>query len=452
MIFREFTAFFRPLEIPVECRSTFRHYLVYSLLDAASAGILSNTGLMAIKGLAARDWHLGARLPISSIGMFAALFLGAWMARQRKMPFVVVPGVSFAVASFVAAMFTNPLWFLCAIGVGSAFEMATHPAISAILRIAIPATHRATAVGESRKWSSLVFLISILGSAAWLGLNSQHIVATIRMQLCLAGMLSLGSFLSFRRIRVKETEFETEQAETRGIVQELATLARPLTHNSRFRRYAASSFLFGFSGLIYVSYVEAVLVHDLKLGYVAAAALLHVIPSIAAFVATGYIGRWIDRTNPWRAWGWVRLGWGLDPILLSVVPLTALTMLPGAIALAALARTFRGTTMGASWILWWRIGINHFAPPGADTSRYMGVYIFLNGVMRLVAPVVGGWLVYRYSRAEMLFIGGVGVLLASLHAFLEARREESDPRHATISDFESQFRNVTPPNTLDGSK
>jgi hypothetical protein len=430
--------------------STFRHYFVYSLLDAASAGILSNAGLMALKGLAAEDWHLGVRLPLSSIGMFGALFLGAWMARQRKMPFVVVPGVSFAAASFLAALFTNPLWFLGAIGVGSAFEMATHPAIFAVLRVAIPATHRATVVGESRKWSSLVFLISILGSAAWLALTGPEAVLTIRIQLCLAGVLSLWSFLTFRRIHVNETELKRGGGGKTGIVRELATLARPLTHNPRFRRYAVSSFLFGFSGLIYVAYVEAVLVHDLKLNYVGAATLLHVIPSLATFVATGYIGRWIDRTNPWRAWGWVRFGWALDPIILSVVPLTALTFSSGAVALATLARMCRGTTMGGSWLLWWRIGVNHFAPPGAETSRYMGVYIFLNGIMRLVAPIVGGWLIYRFSRSGMLAIGGVGVLVASMHAFWEASREKPDPRFATISSFESQFKHTTSSDTGDG--
>jgi hypothetical protein len=360
------------------------------------------------------------------------------MAKRRKMPFVVAPGIAFASASFVASICENPLWFLAVIGVGSAFEMAAHPAITSVLRRAYPASQRAAAVGETRKWASLVFLISILGSAASLHWAGQDALFVIRLQLCLAGVLSLGSFLSFRRIRVDNTSLHEGDGARTDPGFGLAALMQPLTGNSRFRRYAASCFVFGFSGLLYLAYIEAILVRDLKLGYLGAAGLLHVIPSVASFLTTGYLGRWIDRTNPWTAWGWIRLGWGLDPVFLSVVSFGALP-LSGAVVLAALARASRGTTMGASWVLWWRVGINHFAPPGADTSRYMGVYVFLNGIMRLVAPVVGGWLIYYFSRSEMLMIGGFGVIASSMHAFWEARRERGDPRLTTMAAFEAQF-------------
>ena len=39
----------------------------------------------------------------------------------------------------------------------------------------------------------------------------------------------------------------------------------------------------------------------------------------------------------------------------------------------------RGSVQGGWWVLWWQIGVTHFAPPGQDTSRYMGIMVFLNG-------------------------------------------------------------------------
>ena len=95
--------------------------------------------------------------------------------------------------------------------------------------------------------------------------------------------------------------------------------------------------------------------------------------------------------------------------------------------------------MGGSWVLWWRIGVNHFAPPGGRYRRYMGLLMFMNGVMRLFAPMLGAALLLRYGRAGMLYIGGAGVLLSALHSFYEYRRERSDKDLATIADFEHQF-------------
>lgn len=76
MILRQLIGF-RPLELVGNARRSFRYHLAFALLDGASAGILSNAGLIAVKGLAAEDWQLGIRLPLSSFGMFAALMLGS---------------------------------------------------------------------------------------------------------------------------------------------------------------------------------------------------------------------------------------------------------------------------------------------------------------------------------------------------------------------------------------
>lgn len=85
------------------------------------------------------------------------------------------------------------------------------------------------------------------------------------------------------------------------------------------------------------------------------------------------------------------------------------------------------------------VGINHFAPPGTDTGRYMGIFTFMNGVLRFVSPVVGGWLIYYFSRGDMLAIGGIGVLASAAHAFWAGAREKARPELATMADFESQF-------------
>lgn len=459
--------------LPANVRRALRFHLAFALLDAAAAGILSNAGIMALRGLGAADWQLGLRLAFSSVGMFATLPLGHWMARRRKTPFVVVPGIAFAVCSTFAALTTDPSFFLVLLGIGAIFEVALRPAITAVVRQVYPATCRGAVTGMIRKWASLVFLISILSSATVLSHWSEQATLVIPLQMLFAGALSLASFLAFRLIPVPQPTEQTvepterqgrqpnrcyrAQAETRdrwslNPVKNLTILGVSATERStavfretwdilrsdgRFRRYLLSSFLFGFSGLLYAPFVAAFLVRDLSLDYLPSSIFLHVIPSVAAFLLTGWIGQRIDQANPWTAWKWIRLGWGLDPLLLAMAAVTG-TIVPGTLmALPIVGRLSRGASMGGSWILWWQLGINHFAKPGADTTRYMGIFTFLNGVMRLSAPLLGAWLLVCTSRECLLLIGGCGVLISALHAGWEARRERRFDHLATMADFEA---------------
>ena len=432
-------------ELPPGCWKNFRYHLAFALLDAAAAGILSNAGIMALRGLGAEDWQLGVRLSLSSAGMFATLPLGHWMARRRKTPFVIVPGFAFAVCSMLASLTEDPLSFLVLVGVGSIFEVALRPAITVVVRTVYPATHRGAAMGVIRKWSSLVFLMSILSSAAMLSQWSERAANVISLQMLCAGVLSMASFLAFRRISIPRSAEETANhpEQPAGTFRQSWRILR---RDDRFRRYLVSSFLFGFFGLLYAPYVAAFLVRDLSLGYLPTSIFLHVIPSAASFLVTGWIGQRIDRANPWTAWKWIRLGWGLDPLLLATAAVTG-TIVPGTMmVLPIVGRLSRGASMGGSWILWWRIGINHFAEPGADTSRYMGIFTFLNGVMRLCAPILGAWLLLRFSREGVLLIGGCGVLMSAVHAGWEARRERRFRHLATMADFEAELPSAKPNN------
>ncbi|RMG33065.1 MAG: MFS transporter [Planctomycetota bacterium] len=422
-------------ELPAICRQSFRYHLLFALLDAAAAGILSNGGIMAVRGLNAEDWHLGLRLSLSSVGMFATLPLGHWMANRPKMPFVTVPGSAFAVCSLAAAFTSHPLRFLFLLGLGSVFEVAARPAVTAVIRTVYPATHRGAVTGEIRKWSSLVFLLSILCSAAALAHWQHRVLLTIRIQMLCAGALSIASFLAFRGMRVRNCENRNPSLGRRAFGT-LHETSRILRTDDRFRRYLAGCFLFGFSGLLYAPYVAAFLVRDLSLSYLPASIFLHVIPSVSSFAVTGWIGRRIDRVNPWTAWKWIRLGWALDPLLL-VLAATTGQVIPGTLlGLPVAGRLSRGMSMGGSWILWWRIGVNYFARPGADTSRYMGIFTFMNGVMRLLAPLLAAWLLVHCSRSVVLLIGGIGVLVSAFHAGREARREQRLGYPATMADFE----------------
>jgi hypothetical protein len=427
-------------ELPRAYRRTYARHLGYGILDAASSGILANAPLMALRGMASPDWQLGLQLAISSLGMFMVIYLGSIMAERRKMAFVVVPGMAYAACSVCMAFCQHALIFLSLLGLATLFETIARPAMTAVLRTAYPATHRGAATGEVRRWQALVFLGANLLSAWALDRSEAAPVAAIRGQLLFAATISVASFLIFRTIRMTEVGGSDRPRAGPSTVTSL----RPFQdawgiaqHDRRFRRYLWIGFLYALGGLSFVSFVPVLLSKRIGCGYVASAILLHLLPSVLSFVSTGALGRWVDGTNPWKAWTWIRLGWGIDPILLAAAGLAGPVAPLAGLALAAMGRVFRGAVMGASWILWWQVGVNHFAAPGADTTRYMGMVLFVNGLARLLGPLLGGWLLAAGSIEALMLAGGAVVLLSALLSARELGRERKDKHLATMARFEA---------------
>ena len=80
--------------------------------------------------------------------------------------------------------------------------------------------------------------------------------------------------------------------------------------------------------------------------------------------------------------------------------------------------------------------MNHFASTSDDTGKYMGLFVFQNGLLRLLAPMVGGWLISQYSRETMLIVAGSGILLSAVHSAYFWLSERNKPELATVYDFE----------------
>lgn len=424
--------------MPAGCRPTWVRHRVYALLDAAAAGILSNVPLMALKGMGSPEWEMALQMTISSVGLFLAIYLGGIMAERRKMPFVLVPGFAFAACTLGMLSTDRALPFLVLSGVGALFETVAQPAITAVIRLNYPATHRGAITGSIRGWCSIVFLVFSVASAWLLDVTPVSTILMIKAQLALAAVLSVAAFCAFATIRVSEAGATGVTAAGLTNAQPIGEALRIAKRDSRFRRYLAIGLLYAFGGMMFASFIPVLVSERLGYGYLTSALLIHVLPSVLAFLTTGIIGRWIDRTNPWRAWRWIRLGWGLDPLLLAVTPLLAALAPTLAFVVALLARTSRGVVMGGSWILWWQVGVTHFALPGADTTRYQGMVLFVNGLARLVGPVAGALLLQSTGLEVVFLVGGALVLLSALLSSRQLAREANDPGLATIEQFEGR--------------
>lgn len=92
--------------------------------------------------------------------------------------------------------------------------------------------------------------------------------------------------------------------------------------------------------------------------------------------------------------------------------------------------------------MWWQVGVTYFAPPGEDTSRYMGVMVFLNGAIRLLASAAGmGLTALSVPPSVLLIAGGVGVMLSGVYSLWQAAWERRQRGPETMTEFEHQWKN-----------
>ncbi len=454
-------AWFRGPQLSDNPERTFRFHLAYAVLDGTAGGILLNAPIVAIKAFDAANWHLPLRELYSGIGMIAAVYLGSWMASRRKMPFVFVPGVLAGVSTLLMAGVTDSAFaFLTMLGIGAMFENITRPAVTTILRLNYPVQQRGHATGEARKWSSLAFVASSLVSAILLQVAAdyQQVRAALEPQnsvgmligwttahaahllMVLAGVLSISSFVCFRRIRVEEDPHQQRHDLRPEFGKTFRAALGVVAADRRYRRYLFGCFLDGFFQMLYLPLIWVFLSKELGFGYVGCSALMHAVPALVAFATTGLIGRVLDRTNPWISWAGIRFVWGLDAILLAATPYAATVFPPALVMLPVAGRVLRGSVQGGWWILWWQIGVTHFAPPGGDTSRYMGIMAFLHGAIRLTASAAGMALVaMAISPATLIALGGLGVILSGVYSLVNGLRERRDLHLESPADFERQF-------------
>ena len=90
--------------------------------------------------------------------------------------------------------------------------------------------------------------------------------------------------------------------------------------------------------------------------------------------------------------------------------------------------------------MWWQVGVTYFAPPGEDTSRYMGVMVFLNGATRLFASAAGmGLAALSIPPGVLLIAGGLGVVLSGAYSLWQAAWERQHRGPETMTEFEHQW-------------
>ena len=396
------------------------------------AGMLANGPTIGIKSLSAADWHLALPTSLSGIGMFLTLALGVWMARRPKMPFLLVPGFASCAACLAMTQAPDPLAFLSLLGMFNLLDSISRPALAVIIRLNYPAESRGWVTGRLRRLSAGTFLVAALATA-WV-LDRAGTWPVIQAALATAAVLQTLAHLAFSRIRVRpELRGETDgDAFAGGWRTSIVGALAAVWGDPRFLRYLLGAAIFQLGNELYNPIVRPFLATELRFNYTLCVFIADVLPSTFSLATTARLGAWLDRTNPLIAWSRIRLGWGIDPLLLALSPFWP----AGAMAIAATARLIRGAVMNGSYILLWELGGNYFATRRELTSVYAGASFSVNGVTRMVGPPSGAYLGSVLSRRSVLVIGGCLVLLAAYLARRQAESEKVDGRYPTFADKE----------------
>jgi MFS family permease len=402
------TAFFRPPDLQPVSKRAFRFHMAFIVLDAIFSGIVANTPVMAIRAMHATDAQLQWPVAMAAIGIFASVLTGASMATRRKQPFILVPGFAMGIAALVMAWMNSAPWFLFVSGLISIFDFSVRPAIPSVIRSIYPEHCRSHVSGTLRQYAAVFFSAASLFCAFLLNRSGGNVMPMIKLQISVAGLLSLLSFLCFKQLPPHGDGSLAESLNAPGRVGAAWSdwpMLAPF-RDGRFRRYLAAFLLFGSSTLFYNGIVPPVFTHDLGYGYAGTTLLIHIVPAVGAFLGGGRLTAWFDKTTVWKAYAMVTFLWAIDPLVLAVFP--------SALPLVVAARLIRGPATVGGMVLAYYTGVHAFALPGRDTSCYMASMFLVNGLARLLGPLSAAALSGHLSHGAILLIGGTGVLSASV--------------------------------------
>ena len=279
--------FFKGPNLTPEIRHTYRRHMAQVVCQATAEGILANAPVIALMGLNSPDWQMAIEKTISSIGLFAVIYFSGLMAFRKKMPFFFYPGMGYAICAFMMGLTENPFLFLTMWGCGTLFDNMVRPAMAVIERFNYPVETRGAIAGEVRKWSNIIFLISVLTSAILLQMVKDDPKLMIKAQmLTAAALLGIGCLI-FRTVKVKEDlEPITRQipVNAKKIIVDSYHIVRT---DARFLRYLAIGFFDSFGGMVSSAFIPVLLTKNLEFNYVGVAVLIHIIPCGIGFLNTG---------------------------------------------------------------------------------------------------------------------------------------------------------------------
>jgi MFS family permease len=327
---------------------------------------------IAIKSLGATESQAVLISMAVPVGNLLALGYTGWLARRRRVPFIVALELGYVALLFPIAFVTTPLVFVALLFGAIVLRTLTLPATAGLVRDNYPARRRGHLVGKVQAWTHG----SAAASGLLFGLLLEADSAAYRYLYPLAALLAL--FATVQLLAVPEEDPASRPfRQPPGILDFFQVLRR----DPFFLRYQISFFIFGIAMMVTQILLPLYMAQDLNANYQQGALSLVVLSATLLVLTSGFWGRLLDRTNMLMTRGVINLFQAMAPIILYFTH-----SIWGVYASQILLGLFMGGSM-----LVWTLGINLFARR-EEVPTYMAIHQALTGIRGIMAPWVALWL------------------------------------------------------------
>lgn len=359
------------------------------------------------------------------IGLAAAIPNGAWLLpqllaanyvgnRQKKKPWVITMGLIgrptyFLLTLFVFVAGDKYPWLLLGVFFAAelVFSVADGLATVAwfdILSNVIPPQRRGRFYSTAQVTTALLSLVAGAAVGRVLGPGGPSFPYNYGLLFLACGALMMLSLGSFAPIKEPVREVQRDREPWRAYLPRLAYLFR---QDRQFRVITVVRLLAALGGLALPFYVvHATDVLDIRAESIGLFVSAQVIGGLIASLAMGYLN---ERSGS-------RIVTQLTVLLGLAIPLAALAfhfrLVQGPIAPYVYGLVF--LLVGASYSGYTQGFMNlvlEIAPP-EDRTAYVGLYNTLGGMVIIVMPLLGGWLLQATSYPVLFSVAAVGLVTA----------------------------------------
>lgn len=322
------------------------------------------------------------------IGFVTALLWTNMMQGRRKMPYAVWPWI-IARSLFILAIFATSSWtFTIIVLLFYLILSIASPAYSDLMKEVYPDGDRGKIMGYARVCTIGSLLVVTLGAGKLL----EHV--SYRYVFPVAAVFGVVSALVFSRIRAKEATGERGTPLHAFLVDSL----RLLWQDKGYLWFCSGIFIFGFGNYMATPACQLYEIDVLNAHYWRQSIYSFVVFAVSA-VSYFYWGSHLDRRRPEKVMAWQILAWAV--MILGYLVATKWWMLmPSKVLLGVL-------NAGVDLTYW--AGVMFFAPRDRVT-QYYAVFLTLNGLRGITAPLLGGVML----ECHMISVRGMFVLAAGI--------------------------------------
>ena len=445
---------FRTADVPLMARPAFAAEMRHMALWGVFAGLVegNTSSIVVAKTFQASELLTTVVWTTPMLANMLSLWSAAAIRGRRRTPLFLWLAAG-AILGFASVGLTPADWapwggwlFAAQVAFARVMLAALLTVRTSIWNANYPAAQRAHLSGRLQRLRLAVGLLAGSGVGLLFDVDPAH----YRWVYPLVGVIATISLLPVRRLKVRhESRYVAQfRAARRGQPSVIGTLRESwhvLRQDRAFASYCSAQYFLGSANFMVDPILLVILTQRLEFSYLAAAALLDLLPNAILLFTIGAWARHFDRVGVLRfrvgnSWIWlascILAMLGVALLQFSTPSSEALLRSPlawTAVALLIAARAFNGVGRSGGAIAW-NLGHLHFADR-QQADLYMGIHVALTGVRGLIMPFVA-LLMFRWIGWWALAIATLSCAVA-LRQFSRLAADADSREFAVVDGDES---------------